>query len=294
MTSFLVLGDVMVDVTAILSEPMNEGSDTAARITLQPGGSAANTARWLAWAGQTTSLLGCIGDDPLGAVASSALIRDGVRPLLAVRPSSTTGTCIVLVGPTGERTMLPDAGANDLFDECDLPVAAFAGGDHLHVSGYILLRSKSRPAGLAAIRRARAAGMTVSLDASSAAPIKARPDAFDAVYPMLDLLLANADEAFALTGSGDPHGAAAALADRTPAVVVKLGSDGALCAQAGGTSCSPAIDTTVVDTTGAGDAFAAGLLASWTAGASLQQALESGNEVAARAVGRVGAGPPAD
>lgn len=293
MTAFVLLGDVMMDVTASVTEAINHGSDTAATVTWQPGGSAANTARWLAWAGQSTSLIGCIGGDPQGAMVREALVRDGVAPLMRTAAESRTGTCIVIVEPTGERTMLPDAGANALLTPADLPEGAFASDGHLHLSGYTLLREATRAVGMAALRLARESGMSTSLDASSAAPIRARPDAFDDALGLVDLLVANADEAVALTGARDPQEAGTVLATRARAlVVVKLGPQGALGFDGGEQQRAASVASVIVDTTGAGDAFAAGLLASWTTGSPLQQALQRGNELAAVAVGRVGAGPP--
>jgi len=291
MTAFVLLGDVMMDVTATVTEAINHGSDTPARIYLQPGGSAANTARWLAWSGQASSLIGCIGTDPNGVLISEALMRDGVQPLLSTRTDARTGTCIVVVEPAGERTMFPDAGANALLAPSDLPLDAFVAGDHLHLSGYTLLRPATRAAGLHALRLARQAGMSTSLDASSAAPIRDQPDAFHAAIDMVDLLLANADEAIAMTGATTAEQAGTLLASQTQAVVVKLGPFGALGFQDGQESSAPTVAATVVDTTGAGDAFAAGLLAHWRPGSSLEPALKQGNALAGVAVSRVGAGP---
>ncbi|MBU6245679.1 MAG: sugar kinase [Actinomycetales bacterium] len=292
MTSFIVLGDVMTDVSAVIDGPIQHGSDTPARIRLHAGGSAANTARWLAHLGQHACLVGAIGDDALGQAACAELQRDGVIPALAIRAGAATGTCIVIVDPSGERSMLPDAGANALLTPADLPADRFHAGAHLHVSGYSLLRRATRGAALAALELARQRGLTTSLDAASAAPIALEPTAYCQAYPLLDLMLANADEAYALTGDREPMGAAHALSALVSTVVVKAGAQGAVAVRAGEAIAVPSPGVAVVDSTGAGDAFAAGLLPSWASGAHLEQALQRGVEVAAAAVGRVGAGPP--
>src|SRR4029450_7798571 len=93
----------------------------------------------------------------------------GVDARLAVDPELPTGTCIVLVAPGGERTMVPDAGANDALNDADLPDDVLEPGGHLQVAGYALLREGSRRAAQAAIGRASSAGMTVSVDPSSSA-----------------------------------------------------------------------------------------------------------------------------
>ena len=114
---------------------------------------AANVAAWLARAGVEVTLIGRVGDDAMAEVALSGL--DGVHLHVTRDPERSTGTCVVLVAPGGERTMLPDPGANDALAATDLPEFD---GDILHVSGYALLRPGSRAAALEAIERARDAG----------------------------------------------------------------------------------------------------------------------------------------
>lgn len=292
MTAFIVLGDVMLDVSAVIEQPIQHASDTPAVIRLHAGGSAANTARWLAHLGQQVCLVGSIGDDALGRLACEELQRDGVVMALAVKPEAATGTCIVIVDPAGERTMLPDAGANALLTPADLPVDRFRHGTHVHVSGYCLLRRATRDAALAALSLAHERGLTTSLDAASAAPIAAEPSAYRDAYPLVDLLLANADEAFALTGHNEPLAAGRALGDLVATVVVKAGANGAVGFRDGAAITVRPTPAEMVDSTGAGDAFAAGLLPAWASGAPLAVALQHGVDVAALAVGRVGAGPP--
>ena len=108
----VVLGDVMVDVVARLSGPVAVGSDSAASVSFGGGGSAANVAAWLAFAGCPPILVGRVGDDARGASAAAELRAAGVDARLAVDGEHPTGTCVVLVGPGGERSMLPDPGAN--------------------------------------------------------------------------------------------------------------------------------------------------------------------------------------
>jgi sugar/nucleoside kinase (ribokinase family) len=186
----------------------------------------------------------------------------GVDVQVTVDYERPTGTCVVLVEPGGERTMLPDPGANDA------PLGEIPLGDHLHVVGYALLRNGPRASAVAAIKRARAAGMTVSVDPSSWALL--RPGAI----PGVDLLLPNEREAGLVEGE----------------MVVKLGARGARW----GDVHVPAEDVEVVDTTGAGDAFAAGFLSARLGGADPREALEAGCRVAGRAVAQVGARPRYD
>ena len=289
----VVVGDVMVDVLAAMSGPLARGSDTPSAVTTAGGGSAANVAVWLAAQGVPTSYVGRVGDDALGRESVAALTDCGVTAWVSTEADLTTGTCIVLVEPGGERSMLPDAGANATLTAADLPQRAFRPGGHLHLSGYTLLNPGSRDAGLAALSMAAAADMTVSVDPSSAAPLAELGAArFLSMTRGVDLLLANRDEAAVLAGTSDPHLAAQQLGDTYREVVVKLGADGAMWQQGFiGASAPAERGVEVVDTTGAGDAFAAGFLASWLLHPEPESALAAGCRLAARAVSKVGARP---
>jgi len=289
----VVVGDVMVDVLAAMSGPLARGSDTPSAVTTAGGGSAANVAVWLAAQGVPTSYVGRVGDDALGRESVAGLTDRGVTAWVSTEPDLTTGTCIVLVEPGGERSMLPDAGANATLTAADLPQRAFRPGGHLHLSGYTLLNPGSRDAGLAALSMAAAADMTVSVDPSSAAPLAELGAArFLSMTRGVDLLLANRDEAAVLAGTSDPHLAAQQLGDTYREVVVKLGADGAMWQQGFiGASAPAERGVDVVDTTGAGDAFAAGCLASWLLHPEPETALAAGCRLAARAVSKVGARP---
>jgi sugar/nucleoside kinase (ribokinase family) len=280
----VVVGDLMVDVVARMAAPLAVGSDTPAQVRSRPGGAGANVAAWLAVAGATVTLVARAGKDDAGRGAVARLAGHGVTPAVAVDPTLPTGTCVVLVAPGGERSMLPDAGANAALAPADLPDGAFARGAHLHLTGYPLLRDgPPRVAALEALRRARAAGMTVSLDPSSAAPLEAfGPHRFLALAGEVDLLLPNRDEALTLAGTADPR----ALRAHAREVVVTLGAEGAVWTDGDAAADAPATATgPVADTTGAGDAFTAGFLAAWLRGAPPRDALVAANALAARAIG---------
>ncbi len=275
----VVLGDLMVDVLVRHAEPLARGSDTAARIALSPGGAAGNVAAWLVRAGAPAALVARVGEDPLAEVALRGLAGVDVR--VRPTPGAATGTCVVLVGPDAERTMLPDPGANADLRPDDLPEDLFRPGAVLHLSGYALLRPQTRPVAVAALERARAAGMRTSLDPASAAPLAAEAEAL-AAAGRVDLLVPNADEARVL--GPDLHRLARE-------VVVTAGPGGARWSDGQRTVTVPAVAAGVVDTTGAGDAFAAGLLAGWTAGDPPEAALLRAATLAAEAVARPGGRP---
>ena len=281
----LVVGDLLVDVVARPVGPLRVGSDTAAEIRLTGGGSAANTAAWIAHAGVPAALLAAVGDDPLGSVARQDLGAAGVELVGPVLAGAATGTCVVIVGPDGERTMLPDRGANDALP-AGVVDGAIAGAAWVHVSGYALLHPGSRAAGTAALVAGRERGIPTSIDAASSGPL--RDLGSTAAWDLLagaDLLFANAAEIDALGGL-DPVRA------RVGAVVVKDGAAGATWIDGVTSVAIPAVPVAVVDTTGAGDALAAGFLAATLAGADPAAALAAGVALAARAVTRLGARPP--
>ncbi len=296
-TRVLIVGDIMTDLVAHVGHPPVPGSDVEARISALGGGSAANVAAWLATAGCAASLIARIGDDTWGREAEQALRGLGISVHLQCDRQRPTGTCIVLVGPDGERTMLPDSGANDALQPQDLPLGEFRAGRHLHVTGYTLMRDGSRAAALAALEIARAESMTVSVDASSVVPLeRTGRERFLAWVGAADVCFANEPEAAALAGlpaePGTAGTASRSLIDQFGLVVVKRGAHGAHARSADGREWQvPAAPARAVDTTGAGDAFAAGFLAAWTAGGDPGECLTEAATLAGRAVARVGGRP---
>jgi sugar/nucleoside kinase (ribokinase family) len=258
----VAVGDVATDVVVVLAGEPAPGSDRPASISTRGGGAAANVAAHLARLGIPVELAGCVGDDPSGAGLAAELATAGVRLALRTVPGVPTGTIVSLVEPGGQRSMLADRGANLELVPGDVPVPGRGG--HLYVSGYTLLDPRPRAAGLRALQDAAAAGCTISVDPASTGPLaRYGVERWLADTAAVTLLLPNADEARLLSGCRDAEDAARALAARYPVVAVKLGPAGALWAAGDVLVHRPAHPTTVVDTTGAGDAFAAGLLSVW-------------------------------
>ncbi|MFC3505203.1 carbohydrate kinase family protein [Micromonospora krabiensis] len=290
----LVVGDVITDVVAVLSGPLATGTDTAAEIRFSGGGQAANTAAWIAAQGVPVTLVGAVGDDPAGRDRLAELERSGVDCAVDVVEDAITGTVIVLA-TDGERTMVSQRGANLRLTAAhvDRAVAAAPDAGHLHLSAYTLLDAGSRGAGLRALAAARERGLTTSVDAASAGPLRrVGSAAFLAWVRDVDLLLVNADEAGVLAGGLDPAAQARALSATARRVVVKRGAAGAVWADRAATvSAAPTRRVAVVDVTGAGDAFAAGLLTAWLAGAEPRAALNRAGDLGALAVAQLGARP---
>ncbi|MEO6713723.1 MAG: sugar kinase [Mycobacteriales bacterium] len=297
----VVVGDIAVDIVARFTGALNVGSDSPATVSMSGGGSAANVATWLASLRAAPGsagvvYVGRVGNDSAGRTQVDALSAAGVDVRAAIDLARPTGAVVVLVGDDGERTMFPDRGANAALSAADLPDDVFRRGSHLHVSGYSLLEESSRAAALAALERARAAGMTISVDPSSAAPLRALGAATFLEWTRgADLCIANLAEASELAGDDAPGELARRLASSTyREVVIKLGAEGAVWSDGDTFVSAPAVTSRVVDTTGAGDAFAAGFLSSWVTGAPAHEALAAGAGLAAIACATVGGRPPMD
>jgi len=275
----------MVDVVVVPEGPLAPGSDTPSQVHNMGGGSAANTACWLASLGTPVRLVAAVGADELGRVARAALEEIGVGFAGQVHPKAATGSCVVLIDETGERTMLPDRGANEELSPAAVEAAIDREVAWVHVSGYALLGTGSHPAAQAAMAAARRLGLPWSVDAASSAPLRAAgPNRFLRWVDGCTVLFANDDELGALGG------AAGALRSSAE-VVAKLGPAGACWTDGSRSEFSPAAPATVVDTIGAGDAFDAGFLAARLAGADPGGSLHAGAVAAARAVSQRGARP---
>jgi sugar/nucleoside kinase (ribokinase family) len=280
-----VVGDLGVDMRAVMSAPIVPGQDTRARISSAPGGAGANTCAWLARLGMPVSLVARIGNDAAGAAAAAELSAAGVDCRLAVDPALPTCCVIVIVHPDGDRTMLSDRGANAALSPADLDLPEVAGRGHLHLSGYPLFDPGSRAAGLAAIPAARERGWTVSVDPQSATHLATvGGGVFLDWIGGVDLLLPNADELAALGGP-------AAVLEAVAAIAMTDGARGATWYGRGTRVSVPSPAVHRTDSTGAGDAFNAGLLAAWLSGAPPEQALAAGVRAGTAAAGALGARP---
>jgi sugar/nucleoside kinase (ribokinase family) len=289
----VVLGDLMLDVVLAPSQPLESATDVPGRVSLLQGGSAANTARWLARLGARSSLICAVGRDAAGRALIDAVRGDGVVVRASRVSGARTGRIGVIVAADGERSFVADRGAADLLAPGDLHSAWFAGADALHLPAYSLIGEPLGRAGARAVELAREQGALVSVDLASMVPLLARGRRaahalIDGVKP--DLLFATAAEAEALLGRYRPE----ALLDLAPMAVVKRGSKGAtVLAREGGEQLRFEVATehvTATDTTGAGDAFDAGFLVGWFAAraagrslpASLQRAALGGHRAATR------------
>jgi sugar/nucleoside kinase (ribokinase family) len=282
----LVVGDVMTDIVAQLDTPFARGSDAPARIVERPGGSAATFAVRLAQAGVDVDFVGRVAAGDVERL-SAEFRAEGVTPWLAGDPYAATGRLVAVVEPSGERSFFTDRGANDSLRETDIPDALIADADWVHLTGYSFQHPVARAAARGLI--VRSAGRPVSVDPGSAVPLREM-----GVLNFLEwtkgagLLFPNADEASALTGTDDPAGQREKLRGRYPLVVVKRGAGGAEAMSVKGVWEAPAPKVTAVDTTGAGDAFAAAFVAWRLSGADVPRCLAEAVAAGTAATGQVG------
>ena len=241
-----------------------------AEIALAAGGSSANAVAWAAALGADVTVVGRVGADAAGRLVRDSLEERGVRALLATDPAAPTGVFLVLADAGGRRVFAA-RGANARLSADDLPAAIEA--DAVLVSGYLLLEEGSGAAARAAVERARAEW--VAVDAGSRGVIESSEQRLLELAGGASALLANDDEARALTGSG-PEEAARLLAERHRLVCVKRGAAGAVGVLDGHLESVPAPAIEAADPTGAGDAFAAGLLLALARRAPLREALSEG------------------
>ena len=263
------LGDLIVDVVVTASEPIAYGSDRAGSIAFRQGGSAANTACWVARCRGEAVFIGAVGRDEWGRRLGAALSEAGVEAHLITR-SAPTARIVVHVEADGERSFVTDRGAADLLAPDDVRPRWFrqrggiAGQQPvaLHLPGYSLYTEPLAAASRRAVELARASGGLVSVDLASRQPIldlgpRETWTRIAAVGP--DLLFGTIAEVEAILDGPDR----AVLLDLAPIVVVKDGAHGATILHRQGVTDVPAMAIVARDTTGAGDAFAAGFLVRW-------------------------------
>jgi len=268
------LGDLLLDVIVRLEQPLEPGTDAAAQTRTGAGGQAANVAAWAAALGAEARFVGKRGNDPAASLAAGELARLGVTvfgPVVLGR----NGVVVSIVGEEGERAMASDRGVAPTLSADELEPAWFEGATHLHLSGYSLMSSPIDAAATRAAGLVRAGGGTVSVDlASRRVILDFGPKRLRRVLGELgpELVFANEEERAEL-GPG-------AAVDAT--WVLKRGADGAAVERDGRKWEFPAVPAEVIDTTGAGDAFAAGYLVG---------GVELALETAARCISRLGATP---
>src|SRR4051812_43293958 len=272
------IGDVMLDVIVRLDQSLAPGDDVRAETRTGAGGQAANVAAWAASLGAEARCIAKRGDDAAGGLVAHELASQAVELVGRVEVGST-GVVVSLVGPDGARSMASDRGVAPFLEPGDIE-ATWCECDVFHVSGYALLREPISHAALLAARLARERGARISVDVAAWTEIRA----FGPVQfrDLLDVMAP--DVLFATEAEWEMLGGAYLTA---PTGVIKRGARGAIVVTEDARLDLAPIDGQVVDTTGAGDAFAAGFLI----GGSLEDAARRALEAAARCVSRIGSLP---
>ena len=308
----VAIGNAIVDVLAqaeddfVISEGVTKGSmrlmDEATSDSLYSrmgpgreisGGSAANTVAGMAELGCKCGFIGQVADDQLGEVFKHDIRANGVTfetPIRAGQPS--TARCLILVTPDGQRTMNTFLGASQFLPEAALDRALIASARILYLEGYLWDPEEPRAAMRAAIRIAHEAGRKVAFTLSDAFCIsRHRADFLDLLDSgAIDILFANEVELRSLTEMDDFDAALEKVAAKVATLVVTRGEHGAVAVQDGqfaAVSAEPI--ERLVDTTGAGDLFAAGFMAGQVQGRTLEASLRMGSIAAAEIISHYGA-----
>lgn len=262
------------------------------------GGSAANTLAGLASLGASCAFIGQVADDQLGEVFAHDIRATGIRFDVPARPGEPpTARCLIFVSPDGQRTMNTYLGASQFLPSAALDAGLIADAKVLYLEGYLWDPEEPRAAMKQAIAAARGAGREVAFTLSDAFVIARHGDDFRALIAdgLIDILFANEHELAALTGQDDFHAGITALADAVPVLVVTRSEKGAHAVSGGVHTSVPAAPVAhVVDTTGAGDLFAAGFLFGHVRGLPLETCLALGATCAAEIISHYGARPEAD
>lgn len=314
----LAIGDAVVDVIAsaddslLIEEGLVKGSmqvldaEGATRLYAKmeqarevSGGSAANTMAGVAALGGRAGFVGQVADDQLGEIFTHDIRAHGVEfttpPIAGGAP---TGRCLILVTPDAQRTMNTYRGAAHELSVAALDPAQIERAAILYLEAYLWRSEGPRAAMAEAMRIARAAGRKIAFTLSDIACIVPHRAEVMAMLDggEIDLLFANDAEIRALAGIDDRAAAIAAIEPKVPLLVVTCGAEGALAARGGARVSVPIarIGGGVVDTTGAGDLFAAGFLFGQARGMELEANLRVGAIAAAEVISHFGARPEAD
>ena len=284
----------MTLVDADRAEELYEAMGPAREIS---GGSAANTLAGLAALGARCAFIGQVADDQFGQVFAHDIRAGGIAFDIPSRPGNPpTALCLIFVTPDGQRTMNTYLGASQFLPAEALDEAQIASAKVLYLEGYLWDPEQPRAAMRRAIAAARNAGREVAFTLSDAFVISRHGDDFRALIDAgeIDILFANEHELAALTGF-DFEAGLAALAPKVPTLVVTRSEQGAVAIEQGEraeVSAEPVAK--VVDTTGAGDLFAAGFLYGHVRGKSLAERLKLGAICAGEIISHYGARPEAD
>ena len=254
--------------------------------SLSLGGSAGNTIRAMARLGCEVGFIGKVGRDTTGDFFEKALVNLGVEPFI-FRGTEKSGKCVSLISADGERTLVTHLGAALELSADDIAATLFDGYDCLYIEGYLV---QNHDLITTAVRTAKEAGLQVAIDLASYNVVAENLEFLRSlVRDYVDILFANEDEAKTFTGEQEPLNALQAISEMCSLAVVKVGTRGALIKR-GGEVVHVGIMAAAkrVDTTGAGDFYAAGFMSGLCEGLSLRQCGTIGAITAGKVIEVVG------
>ncbi len=295
MRDILVIGIAAADVIAapIDGYPSPGGLRTFSSLTLASGGCAVNVAIALARLGVPADVITRAGSDLFGAFLRGELEKHGVDPSGVVQDEGQSPFTFVALGTSGQRSFFHFRGSNDRLCAEDVPDAALARRRLVMVAGSMAMRRMDGGGTRRLLERARAAGARTLLDTVfvEGLPAAGWLEVLAPCLPLVDCFAPSLPEACAMTGLAEPAAIAARLMELgAGSVALKLDARGAFCRDAAGRETHvPACAVQVVDSTGAGDCFCAGLLAGLQKGLPLPEAARLGNAVAACGIEQKGA-----
>ena len=288
----LLLGDINIDTVWPVDKLPGPGHDAYVEsVGVGLGGAVLNTAIVLDRLGQAAAMLSCVGEDLWAEQALALMRQTGVKQdYIRVRPELASGLIFLAVTPDGERTMYSFRGANTRFAPEDLPEQAFERASILHISGYSLLEAPQKDAVWRAVELARANGVAISLDTGLEPALLTRAE-LCRLIEKADICVTGPKEMCELYGTSEPKEAIGKLRSLgVRLAAIKLGEGGSLVADQTNSVFCPAFPVEVLDTTGAGDSFSAGLLYGWTQTLSLAAAAVLASALGALATTVYGAG----
>lgn len=252
------------------------------------GGSCANTMIGIAQLGGIAAFTGKIGDDDHGQVYQKKLSEFGVQTHLGIQ-SGMTGSSLVLVTEDGARTMNTCLGMCQNLHSSDIPLEILSQAQYFYYTGYLWDTESQKDAVLVALKTAQSAGVSVAMSLSDPFCVNRHQDDFKKLLTeYVDLVFCNQEEAFAIANTNMTQEALNFLSSLVDTVVLTLGSRGALICRGKETVYVDPVPTSVVDTTGAGDAFAAGILYGLTHQQSLLRSGQIAAHFASRVIGQLG------
>ncbi len=257
--------------------------------TVELGGSSLNAIRALAMLKKKTVFAGMLGNDHYGYTIRKRLEDLNIKGDLHTTDKDATGTCLILVTPDGERTLNTHLGASHLYTREIIPTEDLEASRILHLSGYQWDTDEQKEAVMIAMQIAKKASCEISLDLADPFVVQHNRDALTQVIrDYADIVFANEQEASLLYGTS-PEETAKRIADTGAIAVVKLGARGALVQKGSQLVKIAPVATKVVDTTGAGDMFAAGFLYGHLSNLSLEECGNIAALLASDVISRFGA-----